>query len=99
MNQHSSFTITAGPAYQHILVDRQGANTNVGVITLNRPKALNALCDALMRELNNALDEFEKDKNIAAVVITGSEKAFAAGNKTFSVSYNKIYIILFSSRC
>ena len=53
--------------------------TNVGVITLNRPKALNALCDALMREVSTALDELELDKDVGAVVITGSEKAFAAG--------------------
>ncbi len=63
-------------AYETIVVDRRG---RVGLITLNRPKALNALNAALVRELNDALDGFEADDEIGAVVITGSEKAFAAG--------------------
>jgi len=62
--------------YENILVETRGA---VGLITLNRPKALNALCDALVREMGRALDGFESDAAIGAVVITGSEKAFAAG--------------------
>jgi enoyl-CoA hydratase len=62
--------------YENILVETRGA---VGLITLNRPKALNALCDALVREMGRALDAFEDDAAIGAVVITGSEKAFAAG--------------------
>jgi len=66
-------------AYQYVNVERTGANSNVGLITLNRPKALNALCDGLMLDLSNALDELESDKNIGAIVITGSQKAFAAG--------------------
>ena len=52
---------------------------NVGLITLNRPKAFNALCDTLTRELTEALDELEADAAIGAIVLTGSEKAFAAG--------------------
>jgi len=63
-------------AYENILVETQGA---VGLIRLNRPKALNALCAALIRELGQALDAFEADAAIGAVVITGSDKAFAAG--------------------
>jgi enoyl-CoA hydratase len=62
--------------YQNILVETRGA---VGLITLNRPQALNALCDALIRELGGALDAFESDAAIGVVVLTGSEKAFAAG--------------------
>ncbi len=62
--------------YENILVETRG---KVGLVTLNRPKALNALSPALMRELAAALDIFEADDNIGAVVITGSEKAFAAG--------------------
>ena len=62
--------------YENILVETRGA---VGLITLNRPKALNALCDALVREMGQALDAFEDDTAIGAVVITGNEKAFAAG--------------------
>ncbi|NP_001089131.1 enoyl-CoA hydratase, short chain, 1, mitochondrial L homeolog [Xenopus laevis] len=68
---------SAGPAFQYILVERKGQHHNVGLIRLNRPKALNALCDGLMTELNQALDTFEEDPNIGAIVITGSEKAFA----------------------
>jgi enoyl-CoA hydratase len=51
----------------------------VGLITLNRPKQLNALNDQLMSELGAALDAFEADEHIGCIVITGSEKAFAAG--------------------
>lgn len=56
-----------------------GAKNNVGVITLNRPKALNALCKGLMSEVAQALEKFDNDGSIGAIVITGSEKAFAAG--------------------
>ena len=62
--------------YTSILVERRG---RVGLITLNRPEALNALNNQLMRELMDALDAFDKDDEIGATVITGSEKAFAAG--------------------
>jgi enoyl-CoA hydratase/carnithine racemase len=62
--------------YHNILVETRSA---VGLITLNRPQALNALCDALIRELGAALDGFERDAAIGAVVLTGSDKAFAAG--------------------
>lgn len=63
-------------AYENILVETRG---RVGLITLNRPKALNALSTPLIRDLGAALDAFEVDDGIGAVVITGSEKAFAAG--------------------
>lgn len=63
-------------SYESIIVETRG---KVGLITLNRPKALNALSDPLMDELGKALDAFEADENIGAIVITGSEKAFAAG--------------------
>jgi enoyl-CoA hydratase len=62
--------------YENILVETRG---KVGLITLNRPKALNALNDALMDELGAALKVFDADEGIGAIVITGSEKAFAAG--------------------
>ena len=48
----------------------------VGVVTLHRPRALNALCDGLFRELNAALHSFDSDENIGALLLTGSEKAF-----------------------
>lgn len=63
-------------AYENILTETRG---RVGVITLNRPKALNALNDALMDELGAALKQFDADDDIGAIVLTGSEKAFAAG--------------------
>ncbi len=63
-------------SYQHILVETRG---RVGLVTLNRPKALNALNDALMDELGAALLAFDADEGIGAMIITGSDKAFAAG--------------------
>jgi enoyl-CoA hydratase len=63
-------------AYETILVEKKG---RVGLITLNRPQALNALNDELINELNHALDAFEADDDVGAIVVTGSEKAFAAG--------------------
>ena len=62
--------------HEYIIVERRG---RVGVITLNRPEALNALCSPLIAELNGVLDEFEADNGIGAMVLTGSERAFAAG--------------------
>jgi enoyl-CoA hydratase len=63
-------------AYENLLVETRG---KVGLITLNRPKALNALSPDLMRELGEALTDFGADDNIGAIVVTGNEKAFAAG--------------------
>jgi len=62
--------------HEMILTETQG---RVAVIRLNRPQALNALCDQLMGELGQALRDHDRDPAIAAIVITGSEKAFAAG--------------------
>ena len=63
-------------SFELIIAETRG---RVGLITLNRPKALNALNDQVMDEIGAALDRFEADENIGAIVITGSEKAFAAG--------------------
>src|SRR5689334_5096058 len=63
-------------SYENILVETHG---KVGLIRLNRPKALNALNDQLMDELGDALVRFDADANIGCMIITGSEKAFAAG--------------------
>jgi len=63
-------------AYQNIKTETKG---RVGVIRLDRPKALNALCAELVRELGQALDAFEADPGIGCMVLTGSDKAFAAG--------------------
>lgn len=78
-------------SYQNIIVETKG---KVGLVTLNRPQALNALNEALIAELNEALSGFEADPAIGCTVITGSEKAFAAGadvkemaEKTYVESY------------
>lgn len=78
-------------AYETILVETKG---KVGLITLNRPQALNALNGQLIGEINTVLDGFEKDAGIGCIVITGSEKAFAAGadikemqSRTFPETY------------
>ncbi|WP_309083478.1 enoyl-CoA hydratase [Chelativorans sp.] len=63
-------------AYETILVETRG---RVGLITLNRPKALNALNSKLLEELVAAAEAFDANQRIGAIVITGSEKAFAAG--------------------
>jgi enoyl-CoA hydratase len=63
-------------SYEMILTETRG---RVGLITLNRPKALNALNNQLMRELMDALEAFDKNQAVGAMVITGNEKAFAAG--------------------
>jgi enoyl-CoA hydratase len=78
-------------AYENLLVETRD---RVGLITLNRPKALNALNDALMDELGAALKAFDADENIGAIVLTGSEKAFAAGadiGMMASYSYMDVY--------
>jgi len=63
-------------SYEMILTESRG---RVGLITLNRPQALNALNNQLMREVMDALESFDKNDTIGAMVITGNEKAFAAG--------------------
>jgi enoyl-CoA hydratase len=63
-------------SYENVLVERRGA---VGIVTLNRPQALNALNAALVADLGAAFDDLEFDEAIGAIIVTGSEKAFAAG--------------------
>lgn len=82
--------------YENIIVENRGP---VGLITLHRPDALNALCLPLMKEVNHALDIFEADDDTGAIIITGSDKAFAAGadikemqDKTFSDAYLENFI-------
>lgn len=77
--------------YKNILTDVRGQNKNVGLIQLNRPKALNALNAELMTELEQAVKKFNADPTIGCIVLTGSNRAFAAGadikemqNKSFS---------------
>ena len=82
--------------YENIIVSTNG---NVGVITINRPKVLNALSSAVMDEMGKALDNFEADDEIGAIVITGNEKSFAAGadisqmkDNTFAEAYLQNFI-------
>ena len=88
--------MTEQQTYQNILVERRGA---VGIVTLNRPAALNALNAALIAELAAALDDLERDETIGAIVVTGNEKAFAAGadvkemvSKTYPETYCEDFI-------
>jgi len=80
------------PGHRNLLVERRGA---VGIVTLNRPQALNALNADLISELASALDDLEIDAGIGAIVLTGSEKAFAAGadvKEMVTKSYPEIYV-------
>ncbi len=88
--------MSSSTEYASILVERRGA---VGLITLNRPKALNALNASLIAELGAAFDDLEGDPAIAAIVLTGSDKAFAAGadikemaGKTYIEAYAEDFI-------
>jgi enoyl-CoA hydratase len=78
--------------YEFILFEKQG---KVGVITLNRPQVLNALSEALMRDLSNALERCEADSDIHCMVLMGSDKVFAAGadiNEMKDKSYQGAYL-------
>nr|XP_025866514.1 enoyl-CoA hydratase, mitochondrial [Vulpes vulpes] len=88
-----------GADFQYIITEKKGKNSNVGLIQLNRPKALNALCNGLMTELNQALEAFEEDPAVGAIILTGGEKAFAAGadikemqNQTFQDCYSSKFL-------
>ena len=83
-------------SYELIISEKKDG---VGIITLNRPEALNALCTPLVKEIANAVDEFEADDNIGCLLVAGSEKAFAAGAdikemqpKTFMDTYKEDFI-------
>lgn len=78
--------------YETILLETHG---RVGLITLNRPQALNALNAQLVSEVNQALDTLEADANIGCIVLTGSKKAFAAGadiKEMAELTYPQIYM-------
>ncbi|RMZ71471.1 enoyl- hydratase [Pyrenophora seminiperda CCB06] len=84
-------------SYEHLLVSVP--KPGVGLLQLNRPKALNALCTPLILEINQALRDFQNDKSIGAIVLTGSERAFAAGadikemkDLSFSDAYGNDFI-------
>ncbi|WP_434771349.1 enoyl-CoA hydratase [Pseudomonas entomophila] len=78
--------------FDTVLVEVQG---RVGLITLNRPQALNALNAQLIEELNQVLERFERDPDIGCIVLTGSDKAFAAGadiKEMATLDYPRIYL-------
>ncbi|KAK4143621.1 ClpP/crotonase-like domain-containing protein [Dichotomopilus funicola] len=92
-----SFSATATRSYEYIQVSEP--RPGVGQVTLNRPKALNALSTPLITELNTALRTFQSSPSISAIVLTGSERAFAAGADikemaplTFSQAYTTSFI-------
>ena len=72
---HVRLMSTQEKSYEYILVSRPAHG--VGLVRLNRPNALNALCSPLFDELNEALRELDADDDIGALVLTGSERAFA----------------------
>src|ERR1044071_10465370 len=89
----------ANGAFETIIVSTKG---KVGLITLNRPHSLNALNTQLISEVNRVLDAFEADPAIGCIVITGNEKAFAAGvdikemhKKTFVEAYGSDFLAPF----
>ncbi len=87
-------------SYEMIVTSTQGPDTRkVGIVTLNRPKQLNALNDQLMDELGAALKAFDADASVGCIILTGSEKAFAAGadigamaKYSFADAYNRDHI-------
>ena len=90
-------------AYETILTETRG---RVGLITLNRPQALNALNDQLIADLNTALDGYEADDGIGCIVLTGSEKVFAAGadikemqSKSYIDAYRSDFIASWERVC
>ena len=80
--------------YENILTETRG---RVGIVTLNRPRQLNALSDALMDDLGHALRAFDDDEAIGAIVITGSERAFAAGADVSAMA-DRTYIDVYKSQ-
>jgi enoyl-CoA hydratase len=78
--------------YENIIAEKKGP---VGLITLNRPKALNALSVGLISDLGHALDDMDADKAIRCIILTGSEKAFAAGadiKEMATKTYADVYV-------
>lgn len=83
--------LSTGTTYKYIITEQKD---RVGLITLNRPKQLNALCNELLDEVIHAGKAFDKDDTVGAIVITGSDKAFAAGadiKEMSTLTYAKCY--------
>jgi len=95
----SPFRNYSASSYEFLKVDTTGTNNRVGLVTLNRPKALNALCGPLIGELVQAVTEFDNNPDIGAIVVTGSEKSFAAGadikemlDRTMAANYTESFL-------
>ena len=89
---NSLFSIFSQLAYETLIVTKQDG---VGLITLNRPKALNALNSQMIKELNLATKAFDSDTSVGSIVITGSEKYFAAGadiKEMASKNFEDVYL-------
>jgi len=71
-------TAAASPAFQYLTVEKH-AEKRIALVRLNRPKQLNALCDDLVHELNACTKALDQDEQVGCLVLTGSERAFAAG--------------------
>lgn len=91
--------MSTGAVEPLVLFESKGDKNNIGLITLNRRKALNALCDDLMNQLTQTIEKAEHDEQIGALVLTGSMKAFAAGadikemqNKNFAENFQKNFL-------
>ncbi|KAL8962043.1 MAG: hypothetical protein Q9193_001500 [Seirophora villosa] len=96
------YSSAAGSSYEYLLVS--APKPGVGLITLNRPRALNALSTSLFGELNDALRQMDNDQSTRAIVLTGGEKVFAAGadikemkDLTFSEAFNNNFIASWSA--
>ncbi|XP_034519425.1 enoyl-CoA hydratase, mitochondrial isoform X2 [Ailuropoda melanoleuca] len=82
----------SGAGFQYIIAEKKGKNSNVGFIQLNRPKALNALCNGLIVELNQALEAFEEDPAVGAIVITAGADIKEMQNQTFQDCYSRKFL-------
>ncbi|ETN84429.1 enoyl-CoA hydratase/isomerase family protein [Necator americanus] len=78
---HCYLILTSFSAPEMIKVEKVGTKKNVALITLNRPKAFNALCNQLMNELSVSLRDLDADDSVGAIVVTGSQKAFAGSKR------------------
>lgn len=100
LNIRSSLTRSVSSAVEPLVIyETKGQKGDVGLITLNRRKALNALCDDLIKQLTKTIEDAERDDKIGALVVTGSQKAFAAGadikemqNKQFAENFRNNFL-------
>ena len=98
----ASLSTSSPLSYEFLKTEKRGEKNNVGLICLNRPKALNALCDGLMAELGEAVKAFDSDDSVGAIVLTGSSRAFAAGadiSEMQNLTYMDCYMRNFLSEC